>query len=251
MASGNRPLIAPLTDEQRRSEEAVSRKLHDAESVAARDILGAAVTPDALQRVVENAGGFAEAMTVKHRDPATPEVACKEGCHWCCFQSVPVSAPEVFRIARFLSGVVTEAATEDLINRLRKLDEATRGLTSKARAKLHLPCAFLAEGRCAIYSVRPLACAEFTSFNVQDCMLGQRAGFKSGSITHEKARMVVYFAVQRGLIDGLRKALPASDTTPLELTAAVIEALDCVDAETAWIGGGKVFVEAHVAIERL
>ena len=239
-----------MTDEQRLKEEAISRKLRGVESAAARDILAQDLTPDGLQKVVENASGFAEAMTLKFRDPATPEVACKEGCHWCCFQSVSVSAPETFRIARFLSSEIMAATRMDVINRLRKLDKATHGLTPKARAKLRLPCAFLADGRCTIYSVRPLACSEFTSFNVQDCKRGQRIGFKLGSVIHEKARMLVFYAVQQGLNDGLREALPATDTTPLELTAAVVSVLDSADAEASWIAGGKVFAKAHVVSGR-
>ena len=250
MPNGSRPLIAPMTDEQRRKEETISRKLRDAESVAVRDILAQAPTPDGLQEVVENASFFAEAMTLKFRDPATPKVACKAGCYWCCFQSVPMSAPEAFRIVRLLSSEVMTATRPAVINRLRKLDKATRGLTPKARAKLHLPCAFLADGRCTIYSVRPLACNEFTSFDVKDCKRGQQIGFKPGSVIHEKARMLVFYAVQQGLNDGLREALPTTDTTPLELTAAVLSVLDSADAEATWIAGEKVFTKAHAASGR-
>jgi hypothetical protein len=119
-------------------------------------------------------------------------------------------------------------------------------LTPKARAKLRVPSAFLADGRCTIYPVRPLACAEFTSFDVQVCKRGQRIGFKPGSVIHEKARMLVYYAVQQGLTDGLRDALPGTDTTPLELTSAVVSALDSSDAEASWISGGNVFAKAHL-----
>ena len=159
-----------------------------------------------------------------------------------------MSAPEAFRIVRFLSNEVVTTRRTDIVNRLRKLDEATRGNSPKARAKLRLPCAFLADGRCTIYPVRPLACAEFTSFNLQDCKHGYRVGFKTGSVTHEKARMLVYYAVQQGLSDGSRMALPTADTTPLELTSAVISVLDSSDPEVSWIAGGKVFAHAHLAI---
>jgi Fe-S-cluster containining protein len=246
MTNNMRPLIAPMTDDQRLKEEEFSRKLRDAESETVCNILSQGSTPDGVQEVVENASGFAEATAQKFRHPATPAVACKEGCTWCCFQSVRVSAPEAFRIARFLSREVMVAARTDVVNRLRKLDKVTRGLTPKARAKLRVPCAFLADGRCTIYPVRPLACAEFTSFDVQSCKRGQRIGFKPGSVIHEKARMLVYYAVQQGLTDGLREALPGTDTTPLELTAAVVSALDSSNAEASWISGGNVFATAHL-----
>jgi Fe-S-cluster containining protein len=250
MLKGDRLLIEPMTDEQRRKETALSLKLSEAESATVSDILSQAFTPDSLQKVIVNASGFAEAMSQKFRDPATPEVPCQKGCNWCCFQLVSVSAPEVFRIIRFLSSEVMATRQTDIINRLRKLDKTARGKSPKARSKLHLPCAFLADGQCTIYSVRPLACAEFTSFNLQDCKRGYRIGFKPDSIIHEKARMLVYYAVQQGLSDGLRLALPTADTTPLELTSAVVSALDFLEPEASWIAGGKVFAYAHFAISR-
>jgi hypothetical protein len=97
-----------------------------------------------------------------------------------------------------------------------------------------------------VYSVRPLACAEFTSFNVDDCKRGQREGFSLGSVIHEKARMVVYHAVQKGLSEGLKRVLPAADNAPLELTAGVLIALETLDAEASWIAGSTLFSGAHL-----
>jgi len=251
MPNENRPLIAPMTNEQRKKEEAILGQLRTAESAAVSDILKKALTPDGLQAVIENASGFAEAMTKKFRHPDTPPVACKEGCHWCCYQSVPVTAPEVFRINRFLATKQTEDGQADVADRLHKLDKQTRGLTSKTRAKMRVPCAFLKDGRCIIYSVRPLACAEFMSFNVQDCKRGQRVGFKPDSVIHEKARMIAYRAVQQGLADGLRRALPKADTSSLELTAAAVCVLNSPNAEAVWIAGGKIFTGAHFATGRM
>lgn len=251
MPNENRPLIAPMTNEQRKKEEAILSQLRTAESETVSDILEQALTPDGLHAVIENASGFAEAMTQKFRHPDTPPVACKEGCYWCCYQSVPVTAPEAFRITRFLATEQPEDGQTDVVDRLHKLDKKTRGRTPKARANMRVSCAFLKDGRCVIYSVRPLACAEFTSFNVQACKRGQRVGFKPDSVIHEKARMIVYRAVQQGLADGLRRALPKADTSSLELTAAVVCALDSPDAEASWIAGAKIFAGAHLASERM
>ena len=250
MSNGNRPLIAPMTTEQRKKEEAISNQIREAELEAAKNILANAATLDGLLNVIENASGFAEAMTHKFRDPASPPVACKEGCYWCCYQAVPVTAPEAFRISKFLASKLGPEAREKVEANLSQLDKRTRGLTPKARAKLRVPCAFLQEGRCTVYAVRPLACAEFTSFNVQDCKRGQRIGFKPGSVIHEKARMVVFHGVQKGLSQGLRESLPTADTSPLELTAAVVCALNIPHAAEEWLAGRKVFAGAHLAGDR-
>lgn len=250
MSNGNRPLITPMTAEQRKEEEALSNQLRDAELDAAKNILASAATPDGLLSVIENASGFAEATTQKFRHPDSPPVACTEGCYWCCYQAVPVTAPEAFRISKFLATELGSEGRAKAEANLSKLDKRTRGLTPKARAKLRVPCAFLQDGRCTVYAVRPLACAEFTSFNVQDCKRGQRIGFKPGSVIHEKARMVVFHAVQKGLTQGLRESLPTADTSPLELTAAVVCALNATQAAEEWLAGGKIFASAHLAGDR-
>lgn len=134
------------------------------------------------------------------------------------------------RIATFVRESLPSQDYAATVDRLRFLDKATRGLTSQQRVGIPKPCAFLQDNRCVIYPVRPLACAEFTSYDVQVCKRGKRVGFKPGAVTHEKARLLAYGAVQRGLFEGLKRAVPQSDCEPLELTAASLVALDAPDA---------------------
>lgn len=250
MSKGNRPLITPITSEQHAKEKVISNQIRDAEVDTVCDILAQQSTPDGLNAVVENACGFAENTTLKLRDPETPAVACKEGCSWCCYQAVPVTAVEAFRIVRFLKTQLDKNKGKKVINKTCELDKLTRGLTPKARDKKRVACAFLQDDRCVVYPVRPLTCAEFTSFNVKDCKRGQRKGFKPGSIIHEKARMIVFRAVQQGLSVGLHTALPCADTAQLELTAAILCAINSPDAETSWINGSNLFSRAHLARNR-
>src|SRR6266850_3882377 len=181
-----RPLVSEMTEEQHRKEQAYSKTIRDAEAETVRDILSKNRTPEGLAHLIKNAAGFAEAKTNKDRPPDNPAVACKPGCNWCCYQNVLVSAPEVFRIVRFVKSEMSASMASKVSDRLHKLDRRTRGTSKKRRADLHLPCAFLDQGRCTIYAVRPLACAEFTSFNVDDCKRAQRQGFPMGSVIHEK-----------------------------------------------------------------
>ena len=250
MRDGSSSVVIPVTPEQARKHAALAESWREAEESAVCSLLAADRSPNQLQEVVVNASGFAEAMTKKHGDPHGSAVACKEGCSFCCYQLVRVSAPEVFRIVRHIESEVSADTRAELVDRLRKLNAATRGLTTQGRTKIPKSCAFLKDGRCAIYAVRPLACAEFTSYEVRDCKRGQRLGFKSNGVIHEKARMVAYNAVQQGLADGLRSALPNVDTTWLELTAAVVQTLDTPNVEEAWLSGEGVFAGAHLAVPR-
>jgi Fe-S-cluster containining protein len=213
------------------------------ESDAVQDMLAKNRTPIGLRLVAENVAEFAETTTQTQKDPSF-ELACKAGCNWCCYQSVRVTPPEVFRIVEFIRSM-PDTDREELESRLRHLRKLTRGISQKKRAKLRLACAFLKDGLCSIYSVRPLACAEFTSVNAKDCERGFRKGFHKAHVTHEMARIMVYKGAERGLLLGLRKALPNADTSVLELTAAVAAALGSPDSATAWLEGKPVFKDAR------
>jgi Fe-S-cluster containining protein len=246
--SSKRRSAQPETDEQKQKEAELSAGLRGAEREAVVQILSQDATRNGLMHVLNNATGFAESMAMKFRHPRTPAVDCKEGCSWCCYQTVPVTAPEAFTIAEFVQSSEDHSEVEERSAKLKAVNQRTRTLTPRERTKQHVPCAFLEGDKCSIYQVRPLACSEFTSMDVEDCKRAYRVGFKPKGIIHEKARMVAFYAVQQGLLEGLRESLPASDSSPLELTGAVIAALRPRAAE-AWLAGEKIFDQAHLTLD--
>lgn len=190
-----------------------------------------------------NAHGFAEFMSERLRGGHAEETACHRGCSWCCYQNVAVFAPEVFRIVEFIRRQAP-SEQERLATRLNLLDNVTRGMRATQRHKIPMPCAFLEQGRCSIYEVRPLACAEFTSRDELACKRGKRVGFGPLSIIHEKARMHAFNAIHSGLAAGVQKALPHADARPLELIAAVSDALGDNTTEAQWRCGERDFTRA-------
>lgn len=233
------------------AEMALQERIRSAQESAVSEVLLPVPSPDLLQRVIEDADGFAEAATAKHRAPFSPDVACAVGCSYCCYQLVGVSAAEVFRITRYMRDRLLDAQRATVVEHVRQLDKATRGMNSKARLGVKKSCTFLApDGKCSIYPVRPLACSEFTSFNIQDCKRGKRLGFKQFGVIHEKARMVVFNAVRQGLQDGMAQSLPKVDSKWLELTAAVVAALDTPEAEEKWLDGADFFARSHLNASR-
>lgn len=155
----------------------LAQTLLEAEAEGVTTLLAEAKTVEQLIAVAVNAKGFAEAITKKHLHPQSPPVACKPGCSWCCYQLVPVSVPEVLQIAQFVQELPPSEA-ENISSRLRSLDKATRGLTSQQRVGIPKSCAYLQDDKCSIHPVRPLACAEFTSYDLRVCKRGKRIGFK-------------------------------------------------------------------------
>lgn len=241
------PHTGVVVTETSDAELVLQERIRSAQQDAVSEVLLPVPSPDLVHRIIEDAEGFAVALTAKYRDPNSPQVACSSGCAHCCYQLVAVSAPEVFRIVRYMKASMLSAQLEETVGRLRNLDKATRGANTKARVNIKKPCAFLDQDRqCTIYSVRPLACSEFTSYNIQDCKRGQRIGFKPYGIIHEKARMITFNAVRQGLHDGLAIALPKADVQWLELTAAVHTTFDQSDAEDGWMSGKDIFAKSHL-----
>lgn len=99
--------------------------------------------------------------------------------YWCCYQSVGVFAPEVFRIAEFVNTNFEDKKKQIIAQKLETLYKKSREKTPAQRAKLNLPCAFIDNKRCQVYEARPLACQRQTSFNVKDC---KKAKLKGGSL---------------------------------------------------------------------
>ncbi|HEX4067539.1 MAG TPA: YkgJ family cysteine cluster protein [Acidobacteriaceae bacterium] len=240
---------SPAAEERRENEDAFSAQLREAESHGVKSILANDASSMAIFRILDSASGLAEMAYENARASNTRPVACKAGCSWCCYQTVGVTAPEAIRIARHLRAMKDAGAREAMLEKLRSVNEAARGTTAEARDKLQMPCAFLIDGRCGIYPVRPLACVEYTSFDVEDCVKDYHSGYATTTARCDRARSLVYKAVRTGMEDGLSGALPESDTAPLELSAAVADALSSPDPAAEWMAGKPVFERAHLIKE--
>jgi Fe-S-cluster containining protein len=218
-------------------------ELREAQAETTREMIRAGASATEL---ANNASGFAEGMAKKLLSPLSPPTACARGCSACCYQQVTVLAPEVIRIIDFLKSSFLDEARKQLIDRLKNLDLATRGLSATGRAKIPKSCAFLENNECTIYPVRPMSCAEFTSYKLSDCKKGKRIGFKYGSVIHEKARMLAYYSVQQGFKKGIEQGNPKLDHSWLELTSAIVDALRIENSENEWANGGSVFEKSRM-----
>lgn len=200
-------------------------------------ILSEGVSSKSSISAVENTMWFAGVTRDKILDRRTPELACKAKCTWCCYQAVQVTAPEAERITAHLNTDWRESKKNRVQQRLVKLAKLTRGKSLLERAKSNLPCAFLEDGKCSIYSVRPLMCARQTSFNSTDCKKAQSLGFPVGSITGEKATKVTFNGSISGFSEALREAAPLANHNALELTLAVVHTLEDAFQIEKWASG--------------
>lgn len=220
--------------------------LKEAEADAACRILKSEKGLEQVIHVADNASWFASTMRDKIVDPASPKIACKDKCHWCCHQSVGVSAPEVFRITKFIEEKISVKEKSKIVTRLKDLDKKSRGKSPAQRAKLNMPCAFLSFGRCQIYDARPLVCQRQTSYNVDDCKRAMPMGFPFGSVVSEKAQLVAYNGSIQGMLQGLNKMMPANDFSELDLTASVLDVLEDNSIPQKWLNGEACFSQCKL-----
>ncbi|MFZ5896066.1 MAG: YkgJ family cysteine cluster protein [Myxococcota bacterium] len=162
---------------------------------------------------------------LEHAPPGS--LACKAGCDHCCYQVVGVTAPEALTIWDHLKRTQDDAALADLVQRLSEVLEKSRGLSNEERFSPQHPCAFLRDGACSIYEVRPLSCRGMNSLSADECAQRLRdpelrARFLKGDVAGQSFMEPIraFHAVSAGLQLGLSEIYQL-DTQPLELAAAV------------------------------
>lgn len=168
-------------------------------------------------------------------------LACRKGCHYCCTIYVSATAPQVFAIADYVRANSTNPALTR--ERLVELEAATRGLDASARWGKQIPCPFLNEQICSIYSVRPSACRGFMSKSAEDCRLA--SADKNGPDITQPQFAIAY----RSVVDQSIWALLYERKLPFysyELGEAVMRVLDDPGAEQRWFSGEDVFADIPV-----
>ena len=215
-----------------------------------RTFAAAGRTPAALTGAVEAAIALSDAFSreaMARKIPDLNRIACAKGCAWCCYYQVGVTAPQALHIAATVADGDASLSADVLTQRLKTLDAKTRGLDATARLKLRTPCAFLENGSCTIYAVRPFGCRGANSIDAALCQAfveGRADASAAGGTWLDK----VPYEAQRDLQDGFHAgalALGLRDDR-LELTAAVLTALETPDAAERWIGGEDIFKDARL-----
>jgi len=175
-------------DEYLRSLDPVLRKLEDDLPRKVRHLNASAATK--LKRVF--------ALVDELTERATNFVACAKGCSACCHMNVTISDLEARTIA-----------------------EATgRGHQKLTRSREHdsgrftgVPCPFLENSACSIYSLRPFACRKHVSFHTSDYWCQpQRSHERELPLVRFAGAEEAYFSVtgwqDRGIIADIRDFFP-------------------------------------------
>ncbi len=212
---------------------------------AAFSAVEAAVTPalakgpmEAL-RAVAKAYAIAEGLWAKVRaTPAyamgTAKAACGKGCGWCCHQRVGAAAVEVLHIA-------------EQIRQCPDAEVLTARLAAWPKGRT---CAFLVNGACSIYEIRPFKCRGLYQLDARWCMstyakLDLPLFGPPPSHEYQTPPKDVFDGALFGLAVPFHRAgraCPGVDFIP-----ALKAVIDRPDAAQAWWRGEKVFpADAHL-----
>ena len=161
------------------------------------------------------------------------QLACANGCSFCCYQPVMVSAAEAFYVAT----QVPERPDADAA--VRQAASQLLGRQADAPKVAWLRCPLLdGEGSCSVHVVRPLACHAYVSVDVKDCRT---------SYPQPGDGQVAEPALYKDLRSACRIILQASlrlnglPDSHYELNAALDTVLDTPNAEKRWLRGEDVF----------
>lgn len=156
----------------------------------------------------------------------TRPAACRKGCGWCCHQRVGAAAIEVLAMARALRG----------------RPEACAALAAWTPGK---PCAFLKDGACSVYDVRPLKCRSLWHVDERHCM-GKYAGLPAFGPAPSPDFQLEPKMIYEGALKGL--ALPlikeGRDCPGIDLMPGLQAIIDRPDAADRWAAGEAVFPTA-------
>jgi len=92
-------------------------------------------------------------LTDEMNKAVVPYSACRNGCNHCCNMAVSVTVLEAREIAKKAGRAYTD------VKHPIPVEQAQEEFMGK-------PCPFLKEGRCSVYSVRPISCRVY--FNMSD-----------------------------------------------------------------------------------
>jgi uncharacterized protein len=161
------------------------------------------------------------------------QAECKPGCAFCCSARVEASDAEALHIARAIQDLPA-ARQEELLEALR-YQSAER---SKADDSARIPCSFLENDRCSIYSDRPATCRKAHSLSAKACEA------QATQIPQNLAVALQCEVLIAGTNEGFRSSgLPA---TAIELSAAVLAALMTDSAAERWYHGQSL-LQSHSA----
>jgi Fe-S-cluster containining protein len=173
-------------------------------------------------------------QAANHLQGGGARLACQAGCNFCCHLRVSVLPHEAIALFRYLQSRMPAPAAEQVRTRLRQY---VRTPPTAPRA-----CAFLVDGECAAYEVRPGACAAYHSTSRERCEQSfLDPAVPSGTVALQ-GLMVVALAMEAGVNAAVQAE--GLSNMPAELHTAVAALLANPALIARW-RAGRPLVKEH------
>lgn len=173
-------------------------------SEAVRETLGSLSDADACVALVARINALMGQAFESFRGDG---VACREGCNFCCHLRVLVFPHEAIALFRYLDRYIPQEQAEGIRARLLENADRRAKLTREGQRVPAMRCAFLVDGKCSAYDVRPAACSAYHSLSKGRCEDGYH---KEPGAVHRipvlRALRYVAAALDEGMDNGLAAA---------------------------------------------
>ncbi len=187
-------------DLQARAEREAQRQRLDA-FLSSREA-SSALTADSLRKGIglravvaaaESVANFADEALAIVTEEYRPALQCREGCSYCCCKpGVLITVPELLRILSTVESRFDGDARRALADRARRYASQIAGRSFDEPTNESVPCPLLVEGRCSVYTVRPLVCRGYNSTSVDACRAAHA----------DTRHLVPIFSVLKDVTDG-------------------------------------------------
>jgi Fe-S-cluster containining protein len=159
--------------------------------------------------------------------------ACAAGCAYCCNIKVEVSAQEVFVIKDYVLNNFAREKIQRVIAKALVNSEESKSITKEEQLAINQECAFLEEGKCSVYEVRPGKCRSYNSHDVSNCKdsYDNPSDLTSPHTYVEDSKAigdVMGFAFSLAFIE------EGYDGHAYDLSAAFVESMRAPDSLTKW-----------------
>jgi len=168
-------------------------------------------------------------------------IACAAGCTFCCHQRVgifPFEAVALHEHLRTQKSPAEAAAIEQrILANARRID----ALAPDEHRRANLACAFLQDGRCSAYAVRPQACAAYHSTSRQHCERAYANPDAMGTPGNSRPVLLELQLHSTALRDATRAALeaaglPAAQGELHQMLRTLIESGDAGSRQDSYFG---------------